>query len=323
MADTATGSKSEPALEIILSSLRRDFSKLSARLKTVIHTVTCDNKLVTFRVYYPALRERKSTVSELVDALSTYLINFALPRSEVQEVLALKGTLSDDDYMQRIVILQQRATDLFKKAQKATNRNGEAGELILYLLTEWILKAPQLLAKMSLKTNPAMPVHGADGIHIGICPKTSKAILFWGESKLYDDLGRAITEAVNDDAVKHELSLVQRYIDLSGLGAAQKKHILAYLDPFDDKSNDRIETCTCLLGFDFDGFQKLTKVDADKIDSTFEALVLAELKAAALKVAKALKTNGLEGHTMEIFLVPVPSVQKLRDLFQKKIGWKS
>lgn len=330
LAESATGSDNEPALETILSSLRKDFSKLSARLKTVTHTVTCGNKHVTFRIYYPALRDRKSTVGDLVDVISIHLIHFALPRAEVQEVLALKDTLAAEEFAERIVILQQRATDLFKKAQKATNRNGEAGELILYLLTEWVLKAPQLLAKMSLKTNPAMPVHGADGIHVGICPKTKKPILYWGESKLYADIGKAISEAVKSlvtslshAAVKHELSLVQRYIDLSGLDDADKKKLLAYLDPFDKKSNERREACTCLLGFDFDGFQKLNSVEDDKVDATFEALAAAKLKVAAPKVANALKKNKIDSHTLEVFFMPIPSVQGLRDLFQAKIGWKS
>lgn len=41
-------------------------------------------------------------------------------------------------------------------------REASVDELLLFLLTEWILGAPQVIAKLALKTNPQMPVHGAD-----------------------------------------------------------------------------------------------------------------------------------------------------------------
>jgi hypothetical protein len=66
-----------------------------------------------------------------------------------------------------------------------------------YLLTEWILEAPQLLAKMSLKTNKEMPVHGADGVHVRFCEDAQQLRFYWGESKLYADVGQGITAAVS------------------------------------------------------------------------------------------------------------------------------
>src|ERR1700722_716078 len=44
--------------------------------------------------------------------------------------------------------------------------SGEAGEMLLYLLLEAVLGAPQMVAKMELKTNPKMENHGSDGIHM-------------------------------------------------------------------------------------------------------------------------------------------------------------
>ena len=329
LTESASGSLNEPALETILSGLRCDFSKLSARLRTVEHPVKGDSERVAFRIYYPALRDRRATVGDLIDTISLYLTNFALPRSEVQEVIDLYGKIPAEEFSLKTNALQQRAIDLFKKAQRATNRNGEAGELILYLLTEWILAAPQLLAKMALKTNPNMPVHGADGVHIGLCPKTKRAILYWGESKLYGDIGKAISEAVNSlvtamshDAVKHEITLIQRHIAFTGLTDEEKAKILSYLDPFDENSNHRLEASTCLLGFDFAGFQKLKQIPDADVDAIFEALLIGELEKASPKIAAALKAGKIDDRLIEIFFFPVPSVQELRDLFQAKIGWK-
>ena len=98
---------------------------------------------------------------------------FSLHRTEIKKVTSLKATLPDDKLLIEISKLKSEAIDLFIRAQKATDRNGEAGELILYLLTEWLLGAPQLLAKMSLKTNRHMPVYGSDGVHVRFSAETN------------------------------------------------------------------------------------------------------------------------------------------------------
>ena len=50
---------------------------------------------------------------------------------------------------------------------------------------------PQLLCKMSLKTNAAMHVHGADGIHGAVLPNGNLG-LCWGEAKLHANVTKAI-----------------------------------------------------------------------------------------------------------------------------------
>src|SRR3546814_10487872 len=81
---------------------------------------------------------------------------------------AKKDGLDAFEFHAAVSQLNQRALALFKRVRKASNRSGEAGELLLYLLTEWILGAPQIIAKMGLKTNPQMPVHGSDGVHVRV-----------------------------------------------------------------------------------------------------------------------------------------------------------
>ena len=83
-----------------------------------------------------------------------------------------------------------------------------------------------------------MPVHGSDGIHVRYFPEQSRLLLYWGESKLYADVGDAINAAISSIAealqptkMQHEIELVQRNIDFSGLDDAAKSAILKYLDP--------------------------------------------------------------------------------------------
>lgn len=327
---TAAGAPAPPtvALEDALASLTRDLSKLSARLKAVDHTVKTECKALTLRLHYPAFRQRRPMVSELVDAVSTYIVNFCLPRQQVADLNDQYGKVSAAEFTEMFEGLRQEAFDLFKRAHVATNRNGEAGELILYLLTEWLLDAPQIVAKMSLKTNTEMPVHGADGVHVRYCGTTGRLYLYWGESKLYGNLDQAITEAaksiaesLDDKKIKHEIMLVKRHLDLSGLPLDAKKAMLDFLDPFGSGYANRHDVISCLIVFDFAAFKATLACETDA-EEEFCRLALAKLEEVAPKIALALKEKGIEHQEVEMFIIPVPSVATLRDLFQDKIGWK-
>lgn len=318
-----------PDLEAALAGLRRDYSKLIPRLRPLEHTATCECTGVNIRLHFPAFRQGRATVHELIEAIVHFITPFALPRSKIKAVDDLYGKVGVDDFKLKVSHLSETAKALFKRANEATNRNGEAGELLLYLLTEWILDAPQLVAKMSLKTNREMPVHGSDGIHVRYSAEQSRLLLYWGESKLYADVSDAMTAAVSSIAeaiepakMQHEIELVQRNIDFSGLDGPAKLAILKYLDPFDDAYNERHDVTTCLLGFNFDAFEALSLSTPDEAEAGFIKLAEAKLKELAPKLATTLKAANLANRPIEIFFFPVPSVQELRDLFQAKIGWK-
>jgi hypothetical protein len=312
----------------IASLLGQDYSKLSARIRTLEHDIKCASSQVTLRLHFPAFRGATPSIGDLVDVIALYILHFALPRSQVAELQELFRTVSFEEYSLRQSQLEQEAFELFKRAQEATNRNGEAGELILYLLTEWILQAPQLLAKMCLKTNRDMPVHGADGIHVRYCQDRDMLHLYWGESKVHADVNKAISEAaasivqaLKHESVKHELGLVSRHINLTGIGPNARREILRYLDPFDEKSNQRVSVTTCLIGFDFQAFER-TLAPNEAPESVFCQSAKAKLAALAPRISAALSGQDLSAHQIELFLFPLPSVKELRSLFQKKIGWK-
>lgn len=328
MSQQSTEQTEGPDLDTVLAALRRDYSKLAPRIRGLQHEVLCECAGVTLRLHFPAFRQDKTTVHELVEAIWLHLTNFTLTRKEVDVVRVQQSTLPFDDFMIKITQLNDAAAKLFIKAHKTTNRNGEAGELLLYLLTEWILGAPQVISKMTLKTNPQMPVHGADGIHVRYCPETAQLLLYWGESKMYGDVGAAIASAAKSiekslrpDELEHELQLVQRNIDFTGLGAEAKEALLRYLDPHEEEYNQRKDVITCLIGFDFDGFQKASTAGDQGAEDAFRALAKEHLEELAPKVAAALKAVGLESQDVELFFFPLPAVQEFRDLFQARIGW--
>lgn len=313
-------------LERFISALRGEYSKLGIRLRELTHSVTCDFRGVTLRLHFPAISQGKATIWEFISVLLDYVTPFALHRHQVDELDKSFGEISPQDYRIKCERLYREAISLFIRAQKETNRNGEAGELILYLLTEWILKAPQLLAKLPLKTNRNVPVHGCDGIHIGFIPKKNTLCTYWGESKIYADVDKAIVEAVKSiekalrpENIEYELALVTRHIETVGLSPEEKSLVLSFLDPFEQENyNKRINATTCLIGFDFDAYGKL---NVDSTEEQFRVLAQEKLQELAPRVSKALKSAGVASQIIEFFFFPVPSVKDLRDQFQAKIGW--
>lgn len=319
-----TTTEAPPDLDAALRAIGRDWSKLGARLKTLDHEVKTSCSRLSIRLHYPTIRDATATVHELVSVATLYLAHFCLPQSELKSLYARKDQLSSSDLHEALTQLDRRARDLFIRARSATSRSGEAGELLLYLLTEWILGAPQIVAKMSLKTSSAMPVHGSDGIHVKFLPATGHLVVYSGEAKLHADIGDAIRSAVasiatalQPDKLDHELHLVRRDLDLSGLDETSAKELLRFLDPLEPRSANRIDAVTCLLGFDFGGYSGLTPGSAD---ATFCQRARDQLERSASAFADALEKAGLGHRTVELFLLPLPSVEQLRTAFQARIG---
>lgn len=312
-------------LEAAFQALGKDWSRLSHRLQTLEHDVTTPCSRPTLRLHYPTLRDAKATVHDLIKVVTLYLPHFCLPRADVEEIYALKATMSDMDFHAALTALGRRARELFIRANAAANRTGEAGELLLHLLTEWLLEAPQIVAKMSLKTSAAMPVHGSDGIHARFLPATGQLMVYSGEAKLHAKVGDAIgsaigsiVEALTPEKIDHELQLVRKDVKLTGLDPSAQAELLRFLDPLEPRSNDRIEAVTCLIGFDFAAYADLDPC-ADP-DAAFRAHALAQLGKAAASFAATMTKAGLDDRTVELFLLPLPSVADLRVRFQAFIG---
>lgn len=316
-----------PDLGAAISVLGRDWSRLAARVRTLNHDVPNPRARLNLRLHYPALQDARPTVAELVQVITLFIPHFCLPRKEVEDLYAKRAVLPDFDYHVELTTLNARALDLFMRAETAKGRSGEAGELLLYLLTEWLLEAPQIVAKMSLKTSSEMPVHGADGIHVKFVPETRRLILYSGEAKLYSNVGDAvrsaiasISEALSPAKVKRELALVRRDLDLSGLPPDAREALLAYLNPWDERSNERIDAVTCLLGFDFAGYAQLS--DEAEAEAAFCRLARDQLQRTSSSFARAMAAAGIGDRTVELFLLPLPSVAAFRSQFLDGIGRK-
>ena len=320
---------SQTDLETALAALEKNWKPLAVRIKTVEHEVATSCSHLTLRLHFPAFRERESTVNDLVEVISKYLARFCLPRKQLAETYAKKATLSDDDYHLELTRLDHEAASLFIRGNRLANKNGEGGELLLYLMTEWILQAPQIIAKMSLKTNRQVPAHGSDGIHVKYDAAAGKLVIFSGEAKLQKSISKAIRSAVesignalNAEQISHELALIKRNLDLSGLDETAKAALVEYINPFGSSSNARIEAVTCLIAFDFKAFEKIrASANNDDPEAAFAVAARKAIARVAPIIARALTDAGLSNRHMELFLFPLPSTDAFRTLFQNRIGW--
>src|ERR1035437_7457867 len=124
-------------------------------------------------------------VRDLVRAICENILDFAIPRSDIN---AARKKMDADGSTTAMVRLMNEARSLFTDL----TQTGEGGELLLFVMAEQILQLPQLICKMSLKTNTRMHVHGANGLHAGVDADTRKLVLYWGESKIYAGASAAL-----------------------------------------------------------------------------------------------------------------------------------
>ncbi|WP_246523940.1 HamA C-terminal domain-containing protein [Neoroseomonas eburnea] len=315
-------------LDNFVSSLATGHDDLGPRLRTIVNRSSSGRSDVSVHAHYVAFRGGRPTVEDFVDILVTKLVGFCLPRRELRKAQERWVGMPAAKVMEDAVRLHRRAVDLFKKANRETNRNGEFGEVITYLLIESVLRAPQLVAKMSLKTNSQMPVHGSDGIHFRLEDSAGALRLLWGESKCYQSVGDAIMKAaesvaenVENDKMAHELFLIEQHADLDGFPEELSAAILDFLDPYNEKSNQRLDTSVMLIAFDFDAFAKLEGVAPDKMEAVFAEHLENALPDLKARIDAALEKHAVPVHDLHVFFLPVPSVAAMRERFQTQIGW--
>ena len=286
-----------------------------------------DGSKISGRFFYVMFRDSKPTVDDLVTIAHARLVNFVMPRERIEEVQA--QLLENPGVMDPWVMLATEARDLFIKTDQETGRSGELGELLLYMLIEWVLKAPIVACKMYLKTAQQMPVHGVDGIHLGY--ESDKLIMHWGESKLHqtlpsalDDISTSISDFVADPSkYDNEVRIVRSNLNIGTLHEDARKSIKNYFNPYKTESNNFVESYACLAGFDSKLYESVAHLDYSECEAAFRAAYQAKRVDSACKlIAQKVKSAGLEHYRFSYFLLPFPSVDEARAKFQSRL-WGS
>lgn len=258
-------------------------------------------------------------VDALIKMLIRQVVDYCIPRSRINEALAhWERTRSTEKVLQ----LQAEARDLFTKVKTS----GEGGELLLYALLEIGLGLPQIMCKMSLKTSSQVHYHGIDGVHAKALPNGNLAV-YWGEAKLYADASDAIAAALK--------SLAPFLLDDGG-GAAERDILLlrdnadtgdelltqAIVRYFTDDTLEasRLEVRgACLVGFSMADYPN----PFDDGGRAVREEVSKAIEAWQDRLGTVILNERLDSFEMEVFCIPLPSVQDFRDALLTEMGLSS
>jgi hypothetical protein len=293
-------------LDVHLSLIERDVPIDGHSVKVHCHCLTVDGN--------GRVQPRR-----LAEFMRNAVADYAIPRSQLAKAKARDLKYNSTEAVTALVEQARHSfTDLAK--------TGEGGEMLLFLLAERFLKLPQILCKMDLKTDTRMHYHGADGVYAGV--NTEGLLkLYWGESKIYKNVGSAIRDCLaslapflvepeHEDADRErDLILLSDKADLSNpdLTEALKRY-------FDKNSvmSKRVQYCgVALVGFDASFYPgDGAKAVADEIAEAART----ELEKWRSRIGERLKSEKLDQFEIEFFCLPLPSAEDFRSSFLKAMG---
>jgi len=300
--------------------LREPPNALDAYLTRVCSGTSVDGTHASAHCHIVALDGNgRPRVNALAKLLATSIVQYCIPRSEIERA---KQSLVATNNPREMVALEFKAKDLFTHL----TTSGEGGELLLYMLIETVLRLPQVLCKMPLKTSGHMHYHGVDGIHGAVDEKTGMLALYWGESKLQADVNNAIRtcfESIapyllesgsSSAAHERDLHLLRDNLDLNN--PALEIAFQNYLDPDNSTYKQLQFRAACLIGFDSEAYPALPNL---KLEEAVHAEIEAGLHGLWQRVQNNVLKQKLESFRLEVFCLPFPDVDAFRKAFQKEL----
>jgi hypothetical protein len=326
-ASTSNNSIDAYALASALDNLLKDHSAMGVRLKEIPFDWKTPHHRLSGNFYYMSFSDGVPTAKELSTYLYECIIPYCLPKAKIRDAFKEFDPLKD---AAPFVRLHDEAKGLFIKAKNQLTSGGEVGELILYALLEWGLRAPRLVSKMYLKTNNNMPVHGSDGIHVGYDPDKDQLTVYFGESKLYQDFSSAadaaftsIAELINNSGqVSREIAILNTMSDIDTMSPELQSKILEYINPYAKSHaalNKRV-VHACLLGFEYSFYTSLLTSDPSKVTGIFEERYKERVATACKLVEGHYGKHLTSTENLHLFLLPFPSLKDFRTDFYAKLG---
>jgi hypothetical protein len=255
-------------------------------------------------------------VEQLAKKLATQLIDYCIPRSRLEEAFADKEATGATEAIAR---LTQEARSLFTLAENS----GEGGEMLLYLLLELELGLPQLLCKMPLKTNTEVHYHGVDGVH-GTLNEDGDLALYWCESKLYKDIGKAITDCFTSLApflaggtvgsAERDVLLLRQNLDTGNPDLDAQ--LIRFLTDDDPLSTTLEIRGACLIGFTLEDYPDPFEADGKEV----AAEVAAQVEKWVERIRDRVIASELSAFEIEVFCVPFPSIADFRAEMKRQLG---
>jgi len=295
-----------------------DKSDLDSCLDVVEHQELIGGVVASMRIHHMRFDGNgRPVVKALAEALYQYIIEYCISCKNRPEQLNARQAAK----------LTKEARDLFRHPVVTIDNpdmSGEAGEALLFFLSEAILQAPQVVAKMELKTNHKDEVKGSDGIHMKWNSQDEVVDFYFGESKMYQDVGRAISAALDSvdgfhegEMYKHEFNMVTKHFKYADEDVREAvRDLIKFGEP---GPGVRINHA-CLIGYDWSEYGADPTADVKKHVAEFRLRLLADSVRLA-KMLNARFSNFEKKHLrFEVFFIPFPSVQEFRNAFNEALN---
>jgi len=278
------------------------------------HEYCVDGIASTIRMHYIKFDGNgRPMIKALANMLYSYIIDYCISARNRSDMLTTRQS----------AILTKQARELFRHPDISSNspdKTGEAGELLLYFLMEAVLKAPQIVSKMELKTNHKDEVKGSDGIHARYNAEDGVVDFFFGESKLYSESSTAISDAIKSveqfhkiEMYQHEFTMVTKHFKYAD--EETKSAISSLIVRGEPGPNVRVNHA-CLIGYDFKGFSDLPYGEHPEVQVK-EFLDRFLTDGSRLTTLLQKKLNGFDKKYLrfDVFFIPFPSVSEFRNAF--------
>lgn len=278
-------------------------------------------------------REDIPSTRAFADFLGNQAANYALSRRrrDAYQARIASAENADVSAAQELSRAVRRAFIEFRKAHPS--RASEVGEVLAYCIAVHHLQASQLIAKMALKTSNNMPVYGLDGIHASVI--NGELNVFFLESKLAGtaasgtaDYAESVSGFLKDDEqYEHEYGLVTSLGNLDALEVAEKALMMDYLDVFSNPNAARRERSVGVVCFsEVKHFKNKLQVDSgplSKHEDHFGVLYKKDFNRHYTNLSNQLAAKKVDPNKCMVYLVAVPNVDELRELFYDSIGLQS
>lgn len=301
-------------------------SNVDDYIRCVVEHVFDPDSLPPTSLLHPRFKEDIPLVSDLAAFLWRQCFFYALPRRKQKK---LKDSMDADPSMS-LEVWRIVKSAFMEYSMKNPSRSSEVAEVIAYVLVQHLLKAPQVAAKMALKTSANMPVHGLDGIHAAF--DAGAMTIFFLEAKL-SYAANAGAKAYAESA-KEFLSDRKQYLreyeivsDLGNLDALSGDEREAALEYFNIMDQPRLKRRERYVGVVCYSEKKnyANKIPVgpgpiEKHEDHFADLLRSELERFRKAALKHLTANGADPAKCFVFFLAVPDVNQLRRDFYEAMG---
>lgn len=293
-------------------------SDLHSCLDTVEHQELISGINANMRIHHMRFDGNgRPVIKALAEALYQYIIEYCISCRNRPEQLNIRQAAK----------LTKEARELFRHPAVTKGKpdtTGEAGEALLFFLSEAILQAPQVVAKMELKTNHRDEVKGSDGIHMKWHSEDKIVDFYFGESKMYQDVNRAISSALDsvngfhdNETYKHEFNMVTKHFKYTDESVRNSvRDLIKFGEP---GPGVRINHA-CLIGYDWAEYGTNPITEVQKHIADFRSRLLADSSRLS-KLLNSKFSNFEKKHLrFEVFFIPFPSVADFRNAFNEALN---